>query len=130
MAILCLCCGLASANPHDIEQLYCGLCSAYHSEWRDESDEVWKNGEWVRPGVHVPRTRGDEPTTSPRGICGNVPRTRGDERRERHDPLQRLHVLRRAGMNRVLGRDDLAGSANPSLKDCHHDPLQRMPHHV
>ena len=59
MQILCLCCGLASANPHDIQQLYCGLCSEYHSEWRDDSDEVWQNGAWVRPGgVRSPHARG------------------------------------------------------------------------
>ena len=50
MAILCLCCGLASANPNDMQQRYCGLCSEYHAEWRDEA-EVWHNGEWIKPGA-------------------------------------------------------------------------------
>ena len=50
MAILCLCCGLASANPNDMQQRYCGMCQEYHTEWRDE-DEVWHNGEWIKPGA-------------------------------------------------------------------------------
>ena len=36
----------------------------------------------------------------------------------------------RAGMNRILGRHDLAAPRTLTWKDCHHDPLQRMPHHV
>lgn len=35
-AIVCLCCGLGSSNPNDIEQKYCGFCHAWHSEWRIE----------------------------------------------------------------------------------------------
>jgi hypothetical protein len=31
--ITCLCCGLTSANPNDIEQKYCGFCQAFHSDW-------------------------------------------------------------------------------------------------
>jgi len=32
--IVCLCCGLGSANAHDIEERYCGFCTTWHSEWR------------------------------------------------------------------------------------------------
>lgn len=32
-AIICLCCGLGSSNPHDIRQKYCGFCHEFHSEW-------------------------------------------------------------------------------------------------
>jgi hypothetical protein len=35
-AIVCLCCGLGSANPQDIAEKYCGFCHAWHSEWRDD----------------------------------------------------------------------------------------------
>ena len=35
-AIICLCCGLGSANRHDIAERYCGFCHEFHSEWRDE----------------------------------------------------------------------------------------------
>jgi hypothetical protein len=34
--ILCLCCGMTSANKNDIEQRYCGFCRAHHSEWISE----------------------------------------------------------------------------------------------
>lgn len=29
-AIICLCCGLGSAHPADITELYCGFCSEFH----------------------------------------------------------------------------------------------------
>lgn len=32
LAIICLCCGLGSSHPTDIEQRYCGFCKAYHDE--------------------------------------------------------------------------------------------------
>jgi hypothetical protein len=31
-AIICLCCGLGSANPSDISERYCGFCREFHSE--------------------------------------------------------------------------------------------------
>lgn len=34
-AIVCLCCGLGSANPHDIAEKWCGFCKARQAEWRD-----------------------------------------------------------------------------------------------
>ncbi|MEZ4684172.1 MAG: hypothetical protein R2932_59175 [Caldilineaceae bacterium] len=30
--IVCLCCGLGSSSPNDIEQRYCGFCHEFHSE--------------------------------------------------------------------------------------------------
>jgi hypothetical protein len=33
-AILCLCCGLGSANENDIHERYCGFCHEFHSEER------------------------------------------------------------------------------------------------
>lgn len=30
--IVCLCCGLGSSNPRDIEEHYCGFCHEFHSE--------------------------------------------------------------------------------------------------
>jgi hypothetical protein len=38
-AIVCLCCGLGSANPHDIAEKFCGFCRTWHSEWRDDDAE-------------------------------------------------------------------------------------------
>ena len=32
-SIICLCCGVSSYNPSDIVQLYCDVCSAFHSDW-------------------------------------------------------------------------------------------------
>jgi hypothetical protein len=32
-SILCLCCGVRSYNQNDIDQLYCGVCAAWHSDW-------------------------------------------------------------------------------------------------
>lgn len=37
-AILCLCCGLGSANANDIRQRYCGFCAEYHTE---EVPDAW-----------------------------------------------------------------------------------------
>ena len=34
-AIVCLCCGLGSANGLDIANRYCGFCRAFHSEWKE-----------------------------------------------------------------------------------------------
>lgn len=34
-AIVCLCCGLGTAHPRDLEERYCGFCHARHGEWRD-----------------------------------------------------------------------------------------------
>lgn len=34
--IVCLCCGLGSANISDISEKYCGFCRTYHGEWRPE----------------------------------------------------------------------------------------------
>jgi hypothetical protein len=31
-AIVCLCCGLGSSNPNDIERRYCGFCKAFHDD--------------------------------------------------------------------------------------------------
>ena len=36
VAIVCLCCGLGSAHPGDLQNHYCGFCHAWHGEWRDE----------------------------------------------------------------------------------------------
>lgn len=33
--IVCLCCGLGSSSPEDINARYCGFCSEFHSEWKD-----------------------------------------------------------------------------------------------
>lgn len=30
--IVCLCCGLGSSNPNDIDQRYCGFCHEFHGE--------------------------------------------------------------------------------------------------
>lgn len=38
--ILCLCCGMASGNPNDIQALYCGFCHAYHSDKWIRSDHA------------------------------------------------------------------------------------------
>ena len=35
-AIVCLSCGLGSANANDIREKYCGFCQAWHSEWNEE----------------------------------------------------------------------------------------------
>ena len=35
-AIACLCCGLGSFHPADIEQKYCGFCGTFHNEWSEE----------------------------------------------------------------------------------------------
>ena len=35
--IICMCCGLDSFNPVDIENRYCGFCHEWHSEWVSES---------------------------------------------------------------------------------------------
>ena len=32
-SILCLCCGLGSANLNDIQQKYCGFCHTFHEEF-------------------------------------------------------------------------------------------------
>lgn len=32
-AIVCLCCGLGSNHPKDVEQKYCGFCHEFYSEW-------------------------------------------------------------------------------------------------
>ncbi len=29
--IVCLCCGLSSANINDVEQKYCGFCHTFHA---------------------------------------------------------------------------------------------------
>lgn len=34
-AIVCLCCGLGSAHPQDIQEKFCGFCRTWHSEWRE-----------------------------------------------------------------------------------------------
>jgi hypothetical protein len=31
-AIVCLCCGLGSSHPQDIERLYCGFCQWFHED--------------------------------------------------------------------------------------------------
>ena len=31
-SIVCLCCGLGSANAYDIQERYCGFCHARHTE--------------------------------------------------------------------------------------------------
>lgn len=33
-AIVCLCCGLGSSHPKDIQEKYCGFCQAWHNEWK------------------------------------------------------------------------------------------------
>lgn len=35
-SIVCLCCGLGSSNPLDVQNRYCGFCDAFHSEWVEE----------------------------------------------------------------------------------------------
>jgi hypothetical protein len=35
-AIVCLCCGLGSAHPRDLQQGWCPFCEAWHSAWREE----------------------------------------------------------------------------------------------
>jgi hypothetical protein len=35
-AIVCLCCGLGSADSRDIRQRYCGFCREFHGEWAPE----------------------------------------------------------------------------------------------
>lgn len=32
-AIQCLCCGLGSSDPTDIQNRYCGFCKDFHNEW-------------------------------------------------------------------------------------------------
>lgn len=39
-AIVCLCCGLGSVNPHDIAEHFCGFCAIWHSEWRPETEDA------------------------------------------------------------------------------------------
>lgn len=31
-SIICLCCGVRSFNPNDIENKYCGYCHQYHED--------------------------------------------------------------------------------------------------
>jgi ribosomal protein L37E len=39
-SILCLCCGLTSFNPNDVEHKYCGFCHEFHADWRDNIDSL------------------------------------------------------------------------------------------
>lgn len=34
-SIVCLCCGLGSCNPNDIQARYCGFCHDVHQEEKD-----------------------------------------------------------------------------------------------
>lgn len=36
LSIACLCCGLGSHHPNDIERKYCGFCQEFHTEWKPE----------------------------------------------------------------------------------------------
>lgn len=38
-SIICLCCGMLSSSPNDIELKYCGFCSQFHSEQVKKADE-------------------------------------------------------------------------------------------
>jgi hypothetical protein len=37
-SIICLCCGLGSSNPNDVQNRYCGFCHEWHSEWVPEAE--------------------------------------------------------------------------------------------
>lgn len=40
LAIICLCCGLGSSHPTDLEETYCGFCKTFHSGWSEKPEEI------------------------------------------------------------------------------------------